>query len=203
MWAWEVWGRVSSYITLFAPAPAQHSIGVTRVDISNWGEFEIWRENIYFPGTQCKENHKKITGTPYTTGLSQFILFCCNVCCFDALFYAVLLQFLLLYSNSCGFVTILLQFTLFCRDDMIGAKNALSQALLRWFPGTFNFYWCLPPGCFIPRKERRLWRIMQRGKVHKKIRKIVAALIPTVMWSFRENSPFCTLQQTVLQSWFL
>ena len=88
------------------------------------------------------ENHRKITGTPYTAGLSQFILFCCNLCCFDAL-YTVLLQYVLLYSNSCSFVTILLQFTLFCRDDMIGAKYALSQALLGWFPGTFNFYWCL------------------------------------------------------------
>ena len=70
----------------------------------------------------------KIIGTPYTAGLSLFILFCCNLCCFDAL-YAVLLQYVLLFSNSCSFFTILLQFTLFCRDDMNVAKYALSQAL--------------------------------------------------------------------------
>ena len=90
---------------LFTPAPAQHSIGVTCVDISNWGEFEIWRENLYFPGTQCKENHKTITGTPYTAGLSQFILFCCNVCCFDAL-YAVLMHSMLFWCTLCSFIEI-------------------------------------------------------------------------------------------------
>ena len=84
------------------------------------------------------ENHKKITATPYSAGLSQFILFFCNLCCVDAL-YALGLQYVLLYSSSCDFDTILLQFTLFCRGDMIVAKYALSQALLGWFPGTFNF----------------------------------------------------------------
>ena len=47
---------------------------------------------------------------------------------FDAL-YALGLQYVLLYSNLFDFVTILLQFTLFYRDDMIVAKYALSQAL--------------------------------------------------------------------------
>ena len=47
---------------------------------------------------------------------------------FDAL-YGVLVQYVLLYCDLCDFVTILSQFTLFCRDEMIGAKYALSQAL--------------------------------------------------------------------------
>ena len=99
-----------------------------------------------FTRTVGVENHvlnfwksQKITATPYSAGLSQFILFFCNLCYFDAL-YALGLQYVLLYSSSCDFDTILLQFTLFCRGDMIVAKYALSQALLGWFPGTFNFY---------------------------------------------------------------
>ena len=54
------------------------SVAQDRVGVGSMGpsvqlhQFEIWRENIYFPGTQGKENLKKITGTPYTAGLSQF-----------------------------------------------------------------------------------------------------------------------------------
>ena len=87
------------------------------------------------------ENHNNKKSLVHCTLLVYHNLYCSVAiyAFFDAL-YAVLLQYVLLNSNSCCFVTILLQFTLFCRDDMIGAKYALSQALLGWFPGTFNFY---------------------------------------------------------------
>ena len=79
----------------------------------------------------------KIIGTPYTAGLSLFILFCCNLCCFDAI-YAVLMHYMLFYCNMCYFIAIHAVFV--CHFIAIYAVLSRRHdcCKIRAFPGTLG-----------------------------------------------------------------
>ena len=69
--------------------------------------------------------------------LMHSMVFCCNMCCFIAI-YAIMLPFCRDLRHFVAIYAVLSQFTLFCRDNMIVAKYALSQALLRVVPRHFE-----------------------------------------------------------------
>ena len=87
------------------------------------------------PGFRCCKNVCLLTFENHN--LSLFILFCCNLCCFDAI-YAVLMHYMLFYCNMCYFIAIHAVFV--CHFIAIYAVLSRRHdcCKIRAFPGTLG-----------------------------------------------------------------
>ena len=117
---------VSNYETMSSPANRLHIM---------WHLVAAQWKVPGRPGFRCCKNVCLLTFENHN--LSLFILFCCNLCCFDAI-YAVLMHYMLFYCNMCYFIAIHAVFV--CHFIAIYAVLSRRHdcCKIRAFPGTLG-----------------------------------------------------------------